>query len=296
MPLDAAERERVVDEALAAGAREALLTGGEPLLAADVFALAARLRAGGARVMLATNGMRLAVHAAEVAGLFHEVYLSLDGPDASTHDGLRGAAAFDRLAEGIAALRARSPRPIVVARSVVHALSVDRFAETIEAARRLGADHVSFLALDAHSEAFGGRAEHRARLVPTAEQVQCLRATIDRLEAAGSLGDGFVLEDAPKLHALARHLDASGGRARFARPRCDAPRWSSVVTAEGTLRPCFFHPPVGDVRAGLAAIRSSRAYREAEARIRRPNAACERCVCPKWRPSAWRRRLARWLP
>ena len=38
------QRTRVVDEALAAGAREALLTGGEPLLSPDLWPLAARLQ------------------------------------------------------------------------------------------------------------------------------------------------------------------------------------------------------------------------------------------------------------
>jgi len=61
------ERLRVVDDALAAGASEALLTGGEPLLSADLWPVAERLRAGGARLMLATNGMLLERYAADVA-------------------------------------------------------------------------------------------------------------------------------------------------------------------------------------------------------------------------------------
>lgn len=82
------ERLRVADEALAAGAREALLTGGEPLLSADLWPVADRLRAGGARLMLATNGMLLDRYAGRVAALFDEVYLSLDGVRA-THDAAR---------------------------------------------------------------------------------------------------------------------------------------------------------------------------------------------------------------
>jgi Fe-coproporphyrin III synthase len=282
------ERLKVVDDALAAGAREALLTGGEPLLSEDLWPVAARLRAGGARVLLSTNGMLLERYAAEAARLFHEVYISLDGADAATHDGLRGVASFARLVGGIAALRRESPRPLIVLRSTVHAGNIETLAETVATARGTGADHVSFLPLDASSAAFGGRPGARRALVPTAEQVRHLRATVEQLGADGRLGDGFVLESAARLQRLADHLDGSGGRRPFARPRCDAPRWSSVVTADGTVRPCFFHAPVGDVRRGLGPTRASTAYREALSRIDAPNDTCGRCVCPKWRGPAWR--------
>jgi MoaA/NifB/PqqE/SkfB family radical SAM enzyme len=282
--LGLAERLRVVDDALAAGVGEALLTGGEPLLSVDVWPVAGRLRAGGARVMLSTNGMGLERHAALVARLFQEVYVSLDGPDAASHDGLRGGASFARLAAGIAALRRHSPRPRLVARSVVHARNVDGLADIVSAARRLGADHVSFLPVDASSQGFGGRPETRRALVPSEAQVRRLEQTISRLE-----DDGFVLENADKLRRLARHLAASGGRSSFERPRCDAPRWSAVVTADGGVKPCFFHAPVGDVRAGITPTRRSREYRAAVQRIEAPNDTCARCVCPKWRGPAWRR-------
>ena len=286
------ERLRVVDDALEAGAREALLTGGEPLLSPDVWPVAARLRAGGARVMVSTSGLGLARHAVEAARLFDEVYISLDGPDAATHDGARGVVSFERVAAGVAALKQHSPRPRLVFRSVIHARNVDRLAETVASARRQGADHLSFLPLDVSSDAFGGRPDERAHLLPTAEQARQLDTTIERLERERQFEDGFLLEDAAKLRRFARHLEASGGRRSFERPRCDAPRWSSVVTDGGALRPCFFHPAVGDIRTGLATVRSSPAYREAVARAEAPNATCERCVCPKWRGPAWRRLLA----
>lgn len=282
------ERLKVVEEALAAGAREALLTGGEPLLSPDLWPIAARLRAGRARVLLSTNGMALAGHAEAAARLLHEVYVSLDGADAATHDGLRGPASFDRLAAGIEALRRFTPRPRIVLRSVVHGHNAGQLAETVESARRLGGDHISFLPIDVSSEAFGGAPAHRVSLVPAALQVNELRRVIDRLEAGGAFRDGFILESADKLRRLARHLDASGGRAPFERPRCDAPRWSSVVTADGRVKPCFFHAAVGDVREGLARRRASPDYRAALTRIEAPNDTCARCVCPKWRGSGWR--------
>jgi MoaA/NifB/PqqE/SkfB family radical SAM enzyme len=286
--LTLAERLKVVDDALADGAREALITGGEPLLSEDLWPVAARLRVGGARLMLATNGMQLERHAAEVARLFHEVYVSLDGADAATHDGARGAASFARVVAGIAALRRLAPRPAVVVRSTVHADNIDQLADTIATVRRIGADHVSFLPVDVSSPAFGGSPARRQPLVPTAEQVRHLHAIVDQLEADGQLGDGFVLESAARLRRLAAHLAAAGGVGTFARPRCDAPRWSSVVGVDGTVRPCFFHAAVGDVRPGLRAVRASRVYGDALRTIEQSNPTCARCVCPKWRGASWR--------
>jgi MoaA/NifB/PqqE/SkfB family radical SAM enzyme len=280
------ERLRVVEDALAGGTRVFLVTGGEPLLSPYLWPLAERLRTAGAKLMLATNGMLLERHAAAVGGLFDEVYLSLDGASASTHDGLRGVPAFDRLRSGVAALRDASPKVLRVARSTLHAGNLHEFPAIVEAARRLEVHHVSFLPIDASSSAFGGDAALRRRLVPDAPGLRAFEAALDALEASGR-SDGFVLEPMPKLRRLARHLGASAGLIPFERPECDAPLWSSVVEADGSLRPCFFHEPVGDVRAGLAALRSSLEYRAALAMIRGPNPTCERCVCPKRRTPGW---------
>lgn len=277
------ERLAVAQEAIAAGVAEALLTGGEPLAAADLWPVARRLRSAGVRLMLATNGMRLAARAGEVAELFDEVYVSLDGADAATHDRLRGAPGFERVASGVAALRACSRRPRVVARSALHGGNLGQLAGIVATARRMGFDHVSFLALDASTRAFGGEPAARRRLLPSAAQVAEFETEVARLEAHGALGDGFVLESALKLRRLARHLDASAGRLGFTRPECDAPWWSLVVEADGAVRPCFFHEAVGDARHGLRRVRASAAYRSALGTIRGANRTCESCVCPKRR-------------
>jgi MoaA/NifB/PqqE/SkfB family radical SAM enzyme len=111
------------------------------------------------------------------------------------------------------------------------------------------------------------------------------------MESAGVLDAGFVLESAEKLRRIAAHLRAGAGEQGFERPECDAPRWSMVVEADGRVRPCFFHPPVGDARDGLSALRDSALYRETLARIEGPNPTCERCVCPKRRASGFLQKL-----
>lgn len=275
-PLGLEARLGVVEDALASGVRQALLTGGEPLLCADLWPIAERLRAAGTRLMLATNGLLLEAHAERVARLFHEVYVSLDGATPESHDRLRGVKSFDRVGRGVAALRRLASRPLLVARATLHAANAGGLAELVSAAREMGFDHVSFLALDASSDAFGGEPVTRRSLLPTLQQVEELDAAIDRLAAAGDLAGRFVLESPAKLRRLARHL-----RGDYERPACDAPWWSSVVEADGSVRPCFFQPAVGHVDQGLVALRRSKAYREALGAIRAGNPICERCVCPK---------------
>lgn len=287
--LTRAERLAVVEEALAAGADEALLTGGEPLLSADLWPVAERLRLGGAKLMLATNGMLLDRYATRVAALFDEVYVSLDGGEPSTHDRLRGASAHARLRVGLEALRARTPRPRLVARSVLHAQNLDEFDRIVSGARALGFDQVSFLALDTSSDSFGGRPESRASLVPTPLQLRRFEEAIAGLNATGVPGRGFVVETADKLRQIAAHL--GGGERAFTRPECDAPWWSLVVEADGGVRPCFFHAPVGNARDGLRPLRESPAYREALTHIEGPNPTCQRCVCPKRRTAGLFQRL-----
>ena len=285
------QRLAVVEEALAMGTRECLLTGGEPLLSADLWPIAERLRRAGVRVLLSTNGLLLAAHAREVAALFAEVYVSLDGASPETHDGLRGVPSFARVAAGVAALRSHEPRPLLVARATLHARNLGEFQAIAETARRLGFDHASFLPIDAASTAFGGRPEARRSLVPAVEQIEALSRAIDGLERSGGFRDGFILESPEKLRRLAKHLRASAELSAFDAPDCDAPWWSSVVEADGATKPCFFHGSVGSARDGLRRARDSEAHRLALAAVRRGNATCDACVCPKRRGLSVRERL-----
>ena len=94
-------------ESIAAFARPTIiLTGGEPLLRPDIFDLAARAKALGMSVVLATCGKPLtdAVAARLRDSGVHAISVSIDGATAASHDAFRGeAGAFDA---ALAALRA----------------------------------------------------------------------------------------------------------------------------------------------------------------------------------------------
>lgn len=78
------------------------------------------------------------------------------------------------------------------------------------------------------------------------------------------------------------HFAAHAGLGDFAPITCNAPWVSAVVEADGAVRPCFFHPPLGNVRTAgsLDAILNSPAAlafrRELDVAT---NPVCRRCVC-----------------
>lgn len=284
------ERLRLADEIVSLGVEDVLITGGEPLVAPALWPVVDRLREGGVRLCLATNGRLLEPHAVRVARAFSEVYVSFDGSSAESLDAIRGAPSFDMIRRGVAALRRAPDRPRLVARCTLHRLNLDEYEAIIDAARDFGFDAVSFLPLDASSSAFGGDAERRRTLLPDREQIERFERTLERL-ADRADHRGFVVEPLAKLRSLARHLRARAGLSAFERPPCDAPRWSAVVENDGSVRPCFFHESMGDARQGLSAVRRGNA-RPALSAIEAPNATCERCVCPK-RGSSFVERLFR---
>ena len=86
---------------------------------------------------------------------------------------------------------------------------------------------------------------------------------------------------AEKLRRLSQYFAALHGRAEFPLPVCNAPWVSTVIEADGTIRPCFFHPPFGNIHnQPLATILNSAAavaFRE-QLDVQR-DSTCRKCVC-----------------
>jgi heme b synthase len=98
----------LIDEIASFAQPTLILTGGEPLLRPDLFAIAQHATVRGLRAVAATNGTLLDAPAARslVEAGVRRVSISLDGKDAASHDALRGVpGAFDGALRGIAAAR-----------------------------------------------------------------------------------------------------------------------------------------------------------------------------------------------
>ena len=272
------ERISVLQEASALGARTVLFTGGEPLLCDHIESLARAAKTAGLSVQLASNGLGLTRAASWLGVAVDEIYVSLEGPEA-VHDSIRGPIMFARLQAAVAGLKASGARPRLVARCALSSRNARFVPETVRAARLMGFDAVSFLSIDTESSAFGGDPSARASLRPGRNDVSALLDGVATLDRAGELG-GFVLEDAGKLARIANGFVQD--RACAEAPPCNAPEWSSVVEANGDVRPCFFQPVVAAVQGvSLQAVRHSEAYARALFGLGRGNPVCASCVCPK---------------
>ena len=102
--LSTAECLKIMDEIASFSKPVIILTGGEPLLRSDIFDLARYGTNKGFRVVMATNGTLITeetIQAMKASGI-QRISISLDGPNAETHDAFRKAkGSFDGSLRGI---------------------------------------------------------------------------------------------------------------------------------------------------------------------------------------------------
>jgi MoaA/NifB/PqqE/SkfB family radical SAM enzyme len=288
------EIEEVAKELPALGTRLVLFSGGEPLLRPEVFEAARMFRANGARLHLLTSGVLLERCAGEVARHFSRVIVSLDATTEELYRAVRGITALTTVEKGVARLRQLAPDVPVTARATLHRLNFRQLPRLVDHARAMALDGISFLPADVSSRAFGReRPPSEARLALDGAEVAELEQLIEETIAArgDDFESGFIAESPAKLRRLPRYYAALAGDGAFPPVACNAPYMSVVVEADGSVRPCFFHEPVGNVRhAPLGAIvaRNLRAFRRSLDVA--SNSVCARCVCSmktSWRSAPW---------
>jgi MoaA/NifB/PqqE/SkfB family radical SAM enzyme len=149
----------------------------------------------------------------------------------------------------------------------------------------LNLQSVSFLAADVTSAAFGrfkgGSGWLQANVALTAEETNELENEIELLIEELPDLQGFVLETPEKLRRIIHHFRANLGLVELEAPRCNAPWVSVVIESDGTVRPCFFHRPVGNIRE-QSLSRIFNGVQSAEFRRMldtRHDPVCQRCVC-----------------
>jgi Fe-coproporphyrin III synthase len=318
--LAAADVARWLPEWRRLGVERVVLSGGEALLHSELWPLCDLLRGAGIGITLLSTGLLLARDAARLVAVCDDVVVSLDGPR-EVHDLIRNVPrAFDRLAAGVAAVRAAGVAGVRAAgvagvraagvaavggtrisgRCTVQRANFHALRATVAAAHAVGLERLSFLAADVTSEAFnrpgGWDRERAAEVALREEDLEPLAAELAALarEHAADFASGFLAESPRKLERrLLQHFAALLGRADFAPNACNAPWVSAVIETDGTVRPCFFQPPLGNLHAaggeaagslengdGLAAILNSPsaiAWRRGLDVAR--DAICRRCVC-----------------
>jgi Fe-coproporphyrin III synthase len=270
------------------GTRLVVLTGGEPLVRADLLDVADLFKARGMTLHLLTSGLALERHAAGVAERFAAVTVSLDGHTGELYREIRGVDGLAAVEAGVRRLRGLAPGISITARSTLHRKNFRFLPDLAAKARELELDQISFLAADVSSTEAFNRSRPRspaaadASLLLEPAEVAEFEAVVEAtIRANGqAFAERRIAPGPDGLRRLPRYYAAHLGRGPFPAVDCNAP-WSSVfIEANGDLRPCFFHPTVGNIRKRpldeLLSVAMPAFRRSLDVASDR---TCSRCVC-----------------
>jgi Fe-coproporphyrin III synthase len=269
------------------GVRRVVLTGGEPLLHNDLAALCNFFRDREIQITLLTTGLLLHKRAEEIAILFDDIIISLDGPP-EIHDAVRRVSgAYNLIHKGISAVRHYNPSMPITCRTTIQKANHRYLRQTVDAARALGLDSVSFLAADLTSEAFNrpliwpGQRQSETGL--NFKEVSALEEEIELLisQYKVAIDHKYIAESCSKLRRIARRFREHLGQLTPQAPICNAPWVSAVVEVDGSVRPCFFHRTIGNITSStLEEVINGEAAQEFRQSLDIENdATCRRCVC-----------------
>lgn len=261
-----------------------VFSGGEPLMHSDLFRLSEMLRSRKIRVTVLSTGLLLKRNAGKLATGVDDIIVSLDGPPAAHDEIRRVPGAFSLLQLGVREVKRLNPALPISARCTLQKKNHAYVLETTRVAKELGLASISFLAADMTSEAFNRPEawdlDRQSQIALSAEEIETLEREFDALhETWGETG--FILESREKLDRILTHFKAQLGLCRPIAPKCNAPWVSAVVEANGTVRPCFFHPPIGTLKSNslLQVLNGFQAQAFRASLNVASNPICSRCVC-----------------
>lgn len=269
------------------GTRQVLMSGGEALLNPNFFRFCEILNEENIKVTLLSTGLTIKKNAEQLVKWVHDIIVSVDG-DEQTHDYIRNIpGAFNKLREGINYIKAMKPTYKITARTVIHRLNYQRWPAIIDAAKEIGLDQLSFLPADVSSHAFNREMlwdENRQHeILLSFEDLPYLKNVIEKLitDYKEDFEDNFIAESPEKIWKIYEYYAAYYGLNSFPYKKCNAPWVSTVVEADGTVRPCFFHEPIGNIRLeSLDTILNSENAIDFRKHLDiDKNETCMKCVC-----------------
>jgi Fe-coproporphyrin III synthase len=269
------------------GVKRIVVAGGEPLMHSNLWTFCKLLKTLNVHVALLSTGLLLKDHAAQICEDCNEVIVSLDGSREVHNEIRRIPQAYEKLEEGVRALRAVNPRFRVTGRCVLQRQNYRDLPNVVEAARSIALDRISFLPADVSSNAFNrptAWTEERASEIALNEQeIRSFESIVEQLiqTHAEEIQSGFIAESADKLRRLPSYYNARKGLNEYPPVHCNAPWVSAVVEADGTVRPCFFHRALGNIheRRFDAILNGKEAVAFRKQLHVDSDPTCRKCVC-----------------
>jgi Fe-coproporphyrin III synthase len=264
-----------------------VLSGGEALMHSNLCSLCEMLKELGIKITLLSTGLLLRRNADDVLRWCDEVIVSLDG-SREIHDNIRNIPrAYERLADGVAALREIDPDFRVTGRCVIQRRNYFDLPNIIDSAREIGIDQISFLAVDVSTTAFnrpvpwGEERIDDTALSPNevAHFTDILDETVDNY--SNDFESGFVAESPDKLRRMVRYFSALNRDGDFPTTVCNAPWVSAVVEPNGDVKPCYFHEAHGNIYQNRLdeILNSDEAVEFRRSLDVTTNPICRKCVC-----------------
>jgi Fe-coproporphyrin III synthase len=279
--------QKMLDSFRKLNTREVVMSGGEALMHPNFFRLCEIIKSRKIKITLLSTGLLLKKYAEDIISKADEVIVSLDGSK-EVHDKIRNIPnAYDKLKEGVLELKKLNPDFRVTARCVIQKDNFKDFPNIVDAAKEIGLDQISFLAADVTTDAFN-RAElwdeQRAGEVKLSrEELPQFKEIIESLIQTHSndFKSKFIAESPERIRRFYYYYSAYYNQSNFPEVRCNAPWVSAVIEADGSVRPCFFHEVIGDVRKSTLEeiINSEKSVSFRKNLDVKTNDICKKCVC-----------------
>ena len=269
------------------GTRQVVMSGGEAMLNANFFRFSEILKNHKMHICVLSTGLTLKRNAEQLLKWTDEVIVSLDGNE-EIHDSIRNIPnAFQKLKEGVQFIKNIKPSFRITARTVIHKLNFRHWSSIIDAAKEIGLDQVSFLPADVSSHAFNREMlwtdQRQHEILLEKAELPELKIIVENIIAKykDEFNNGFIAESPEKLKKIYSYYSAFYELNPFPYKKCNAPWVSTVIEADGTVRPCFFHAPLGNIREGSLEniLNSEKSIRFRKNLDMDSDATCKKCVC-----------------
>ncbi|MEO5594960.1 MAG: radical SAM protein [Chitinophagaceae bacterium] len=269
------------------GTQQVLMSGGEALLNPNFFRFCEMLKQEKIKISLLSTGLTIKRNASRLAKWVDDIIVSLDG-DEALHDKIRNIpGAFEKLREGIETVRTINPYFPITGRTVIHRLNFRNWPAIINSAKEMGLDRISFLPADVSSNAFNRETawgEDRQHEILLAEdELEELQVIVDKIlvDYCKDFKTKFIAESPLKIQKIYNYYAAYYDHCEFPYKKCNAPWVSTVIEADGTVRPCFFHEAYGNIKSGTLdnIINSDNAIAFRKNLNTDKDEICKKCVC-----------------
>ena len=268
------------------GTLQVAMSGGEALLNSNFFKLCEILKYAGISVTLLTTGLTIKRNAENLLRWVDEIIVSLDG-DEPLHDAIRNVpGVFRKLQDGVEHIKSLDSNYRITARTVIHRLNFRNWESIISEAKKMGIDQISFLPADVSSHAFNRQMAweepKQDKILISKNELPELMETITRIiDDHDNFTSGFIAESPEKIRQIYYYYAAFYKLNPFPFKKCNAPWVSTVIEADGSVRPCFFHDVVGNIRdSSLAKIlNNDSALNFRKTLDMNKNPTCVKCVC-----------------